>query len=373
MSGAGQGGTMAVGSRAAADARRLGQAPMAGGAAAQGEANQMMGEGGGGTPSFPNAGGPGGATATVAVVRREPLRWGTETGEDYVRELMRGSGTATRPATRRGRTRRSSRATSAAARRLARMTPAQRKRMTLNRYRKPPVGYLSFYLLDDRFKLTSGLWKFVTIEDDRARYPVRYYYRPNSPVFLRILAQQPRNSQPRYNRVIGFHSWQEAVLAGYRPDPISKPEPGAQLAYLARIARGPELARYVEFVYAGQVSPRIFTANFNYIRQVERVVVSKAHSRPYLGTTVSQILAAALGDGPPPRTAGPQPAPQLAPMPVGGGMGGPPPGYGGPPSGMSGPPAGYGGPPSGMSGPPAGYGGPPPGMSGPPAGYGGPR
>ncbi len=345
MSGAGQGGTMAVGQRAMQDARRFGQAPMMGGSAAQAQANQMMAEdggpGGGGNPDIPNPDGAGGATATVAVVRREPLRWGRETGDDFVAELLRGGGGTTRRVTRTTRPR-SSRATSAAARRLARMTPAQRRRLTQSKYRKPPVGYLSFYLPQDRFKVTSGLWKFVTIEDDRARYPVRYYYRPNSPTFLRILAQQPRNSQPRYNRVIGFHSWQDAIQAGYRPDPISKPEPGAQIAYLARIARGPELSRYVEFTYAGQIRPEIFTANYNYIRQVERVVNSKSHTRPYLRSTISQVLAAALGEGRVPRYVGPQAPRRVVPMNVDS-LGGPPPGLDGPPPGM-----GMNGQPGGM-------------------------
>lgn len=386
-------GTMAVGNRMKQDARRYGSSPMMGGAnAANFEGSGPDGAGGyggpsgsggpagygeGGNPEFPNPSGAGGAAAP----RREPLRWSTDSGEDMIQELLRPGGTVSGGVARRGRP--SSRVTSAQARRLARMTRAQRSRMIASKYKKPPVGYLSFYLPQDRFKVTSAVWKFVSIEDDRGRYPVRYYYRPNAPSFLRILAATPRNSQARYNRVIGFHTWQDAILAGYRPDPVSKPEPGAQIAYLARIARGPELARYVEFLYAGQITPESFRQNIAYIRRVERVVVRAKHTRPLLGRTVSQILAANLGDGPLPRTVGGAPRrAQIAPMQPGaiegGSEGGPPPGYGsgsssgsGYPGGSpSGPPPGYGS--SGSSGPPPGYGsGSPSGSSGYPGGSSG--
>jgi rRNA processing protein Krr1/Pno1 len=65
-------------------------------------------------------------------------------------------------------------------------------------------------------------------------------------------------------------------------------------------------------------------------------------------------------------------------MPLHGGSGGPPMGYGGPmmggpPQGYGrAPPMGFGGPPMGFGGPPHGYGGPPHGFGGPPHGYGGP-
>lgn len=366
------GGTMAVGNRMKQDARRFGASPtIGGGNPANFEGGGLGGYGGppgsggsaetgeGGNPDIPD---PTGATATAAIIRREPLRWSTDTGEDMIRELLRPGGSVSGGVARTRR--RSSRVTSAQARRLAAMTRAQRSRLVASKYKKPPVGYLSFYLPQDRYKVTSSVWKFVSIEDDRGRYPVRYYYRPNAANFLRILATTPRNSQARYNRVIGFHNWQDAIVAGYRPDPVSKPEPGAQIAYLARIARGPELARYVEFLYAGQISPESFRQNISYIRRVETVVVRAKHTRPLLGRTVRQILAANLGEGQVPRTVGgsrrrvQQIAP-LEPGAIGGDLGtGGYPGTGGR--------AGYPGS-SGSSSP----GGPPPGYnsSGPPTGF----
>ena len=120
--------------------------------------------------------------------------------------------------------------------------------------------------------MTSSVWRYVSIEDDRARYPVKYYWAPSSPAFLRILAQRPIKSQPRYNRVIGFHTWQEAMLAGYRPDPVSKPSPAPQIVSLAAISSRESLARYVEFVYAGQISPAVFERNYQYVARVKGII-----------------------------------------------------------------------------------------------------
>ena len=317
MNGQSASGTMAVGSRAGSDARRLG----AGAGGGSGEMSEMGGGsgypgsssgGGGGYPSsgggggYPGASGgdpsipnPSGGGAAVAAPRKNPLRWSKETGEDFLRELIR---TPTR-----GRSS-GSRVGMGGARlsekRLARLPKGTRTRIIAGKYKKPPVGYLASYLPQDRYKLTSGLWKFVSIEDDRGRYPVKYYYRPDSPVFLSLLGRQPRGSQPRYNRVLGFDSWQNAIIAGYRPDPISKPAPGAQLAVLNGISPREELARYTEFVYAGQVTPRAFAKNYRYILQVRDIAYRRKDTRQLLRPTVGQILLAALGEGPLPTQIG---------------------------------------------------------------------
>jgi hypothetical protein len=249
---------------------------------------------------------------------------------------------------------------------MSRLTPAERRRVLAQKYRKPPVGYLGYYLPQDRYKITSNVWRYVSIEDDPGRYPVRYYYRPSAPTMLALLSRSPRGIR-RYNRVIGFHTWQDAMLAGYRPDPVTKPEPGSQLANLARMTRGPQLARYVEFIYSGQVAPDSFNASYNYIMRVQRAVSSRRDTRPLLSRTVGQVIGAILGEAPLPRTVGGSPRPVQANQGGFGGQfgpGGPPPGMGGPP-GMSGPPPGMGGPPPGMGGPPPGMGGPPPTTGGP--------
>jgi hypothetical protein len=125
---------------------------------------------------------------------------------------------------------------------MSRLTPAERRRVLAQKYRKPPVGYLGYYLPQDRYKITSNVWRYVSIEDDPGRYPVRYYYRPSAPTMLALLSRSPRGIR-RYNRVIGFHTWQDAMLAGYRPDPVTKPEPGLATgesgSYDARAAARP--------------------------------------------------------------------------------------------------------------------------------------
>jgi hypothetical protein len=304
-----------------------------------------------GGPNFPQAG------VQAPVVRRQPDRWSTRTGQQNLSELLRGGGSpAPRVSVRSRRAR--ARAEAANARRLARLTPAQRRQAMAQRYRKPPVGWLGYYLPQDRYKLTSGIWKYVSIEDDPGYYPVRYYYRPSASTMLRLLSRTPRGIR-RYNRVIGFNTWQDAMLAGYRPDPVTKPEPGNQLANLARMTRGPQLARYVEFIYSGQVAPDSFNASYNYILRVQRTVNSRSYTRPLLNRTVARVLGAILGEGQLPRTVGGS-APVLAATPGAFGPGGP--GF----PGAAGPPPGFGGPPPGMGGAPPEFRGAPPGFGGPP-------
>jgi hypothetical protein len=375
MSGAGQGGTMAVGSRAMSDARGIGPAYNArlggmmnegggGGMGSYGAATGAMGGGGapgsypgapGGAPGVPGApgaagegGGPGFPDPNVAGVapppRREPIRWGKETGEKMLSELLarptRGRGTGRNP---RGS---GSRYGKMSPKQVARLPKPTRTRIVAEKYKKKPVGYLSYYLPEDRFKLTSGLWKYVSVEDDRARYPVRHYYRPDSPVFLNIVSRRARGTQPRFNRVIGFASWQDALIAGYRPDPISKPSPGVELAAIAGMAPREDVARYAEFLYAGQIAPQEFARTYAYIQRVRRVINSRQDTRRFLRPTVGRILLAALGEGSVPRTVGGTPRAVVTTTVTAPGAGGPPPGYSGP----GGPPPG-----SGSSVPPPGY------------------
>jgi hypothetical protein len=243
------------------------------------QAAAMEGEPGGG--GAPGAGGAGGANAN-APTTPPPLKWGPDTGDDMVRQLT----SVRRPARRASvkTTRRSARRASA----VGSMSKTQRTKMVMSKYKKPPVGYLSWYLKEDRYKVTSKVWQFVTTPNDK------FYYRPWAP------AMRLRNPA----RVIGFHTWQDAMIAGYRPDPITKPEPGQQLAYLATLTRGPMLSRYFEYVYAGQITPAAFDANYKYVRYVARLVSQRKDTRPLVGETVEQVLGAALGLNPMPTSVG---------------------------------------------------------------------
>lgn len=367
MEGGSNAGTLAVGNRLKQDARRLGGSTSLGNPGAAealsgdpAAAPGAPGAPGAGNPQFPSgvgeAGGAGGTAA--AKPRHEPLHWGAEKGEDYVREL-RSSGGASGTSHRR-RTRLSARQQAARSRRLSHMTAQQRKKMINAKYKKPPVGYLAYYLPEDRYKVASHVWQFVSIEDDRGRYPVKYYYRPWAASFLRILGSTPTKSQARYNRVIGFHTWQDAMQAGYRPDPISKPEPGQQLVQIARLTHEPQLAHYLEWLYAGQITPDAFTQNFAYIQQVSRLVNAKKYTRPYMSETIGLVLGAAIGENDLPAYIGPGPVQQDN---QNGGMGAPG-GAPGMPGGPMEPAAAPGAPP--MAGAPMA--GAPPAPPAPPGG-----
>ena len=346
MSGAGQGGTLAVGSRAGRDVRRMGATPYIGGGNAgnagytddpygsergvpqggpgggphggpppgySGSGGSAGYPGAGGGPAFPDPSGAGGSAGyggeggyggqgAAPPAPKVPLRWGKETGEGFI-DALRTRPTRARGAGRnpRGSVSRGSRMTQ---KQLARLPRRTRTRVIAQKYKKPPVGYLSYYLPEDRYKLTSGLWKFVTIEDDRARYPVKHYYRPDSPRFLSIVSRRARGTQARFNRVLGFASWQDALIAGYRPDPISKPSPGLELSTIASIAPRTEAARYAEFLYAGQISPDEFRRTYAYMLKVRGVINSRRDTRKFLRPTMGQILLAALGEGTVPTSVG---------------------------------------------------------------------
>ncbi len=219
-----------------------------------------------------------GAASPSGVVTRtvsKPFHWTEMRGADYLRELRRPT------------VRSNSRA------RGVRNNP----RRPLAKYKVPPRNWLSFYLPQDRYKFTLNIWRYVTIEDDRARYPVRYYYKPNSPAMLALLANPPRGVR-RSSRVVGFYSWQDAMIAGYRPDPFSKPEPALRVLELGRLSQSGSAMRYIEAVYAGQVSPSEFVSGLSYAQRVARAVGSRRDTRSQVRPIVAQAVGALLGEGP---------------------------------------------------------------------------
>ncbi|MGI8757434.1 MAG: hypothetical protein ACR2MB_16570, partial [Acidimicrobiales bacterium] len=269
----------------------------------------------GGAPMMPGMPGMGGGMmgGGAPAAPPKPDSWGSKTGDDYLRELLAGGG---RASTRKRRVssasrRRTARASAAKARRWARLTPAQRRRALAAEYRKPAVGWLAYYAPEDRYKVTSNVWRYVSIEDDTKRYPVRYYYSPSSSRMLQLLATPIKNGLRR-NRVIGFHTWQDAMQAGYRPDPVSRPAPARDIVYLASLTRDDKLANYVGFVYSGQISPDTLTRTVSYARRVRTVVVSRSDTRPMLGHVIGQVLGAAMGQGSVPRQIGGDPQPVQA-------------------------------------------------------------
>lgn len=72
----------------------------------------------------------------------------------------------------------------------------------------PPPGWIRHYLGDDRYKVDGNIWRVVSTQMDT------YYHRPNCPNMMRQSA----------DTVIGFPSGEDAVEAGYKPDPVCHPE-----------------------------------------------------------------------------------------------------------------------------------------------------
>ncbi|MDQ3813850.1 MAG: hypothetical protein M3347_07845 [Armatimonadota bacterium] len=293
------------------------------GAGSGGEAGSEGSEGSGaaGGSGRPGAAGEAGAAgAAAAPVIQMPRRWGTQRGSDLLRELLAvRRPTRPRPIPAPLGPRRSPKQQAALSTQIKRMTPRQRTAVVMEKYEVPPVGWLKLYVPEDRYKITSKMWQYVSVEDDAGKYPSRFYYRPWASTMLALLQQRPSVRIPsRAHRVIGFRTWQDAMIAGYRPDPVTRPEPAGQVAYLASLTRSPQLDYFVEFVYSGQMSPEVFATNYTYIRQVARVVNSHRHTRPLLSQTINQVLGAALGIGSVPETIGgpppPPPSQQVAPM-----------------------------------------------------------
>lgn len=246
-------------------------------------------------------------TTTTTTVAPGPLRqgFGAPSGRALVGQLGGISPTRPLPARRnltaRQRAKRASR--------VARMTPAQRKTLVLQKYAIPPRGWLAAYLPADRYKFGKA-WQYVSTETDKN------YYRPQD------MARKKFNA----NRVIGFRTWQLAMLAGYAPDPVSKPAPGPQILALSRYARGPNFYRFVEYTYAGQVSPAQFEASYTYAQSVARALLASTEGRRYVSNTLDRVfLASITGDSSviPRAVGGPPPAPPAAANAQGGASGEP--------------------------------------------------
>ena len=241
----------------------------------------------------------GATTTTTTTASTAPLRQSSVSGRTIIGQLRSSSPSRSTPVRRNL----NSKQRAIEARRIAKMTPAQRKRMVQQKYEIPPVGWLSSYLPADRYKF-GKVWQYVSTETDR------HYYRPQD------MARKRFNA----NRVIGFRTWQLAMLAGYTPDPVSKPAPGAQVLALSQYTTGPNFYRFVEYTYSGQVSPAQFEASYNYARQVGNALRNSPEGRKYLRNTLDRVFQAIVEGNPDliPRTVGgPPPAPATT-----GGIGG---------------------------------------------------
>ena len=242
-------------------------------------------------------------TTTTTTTSSAPLRQGSVSGRSIVTQLRSSSPPRAIPVKKNL----TSKQRAAEARRVARMTPAQRKKLVLKKYDIPPVGWLSSYLPADRYKF-GKVWQYVSTETDR------YYYRPSD------MARRRFNA----NKVIGFRTWQLAMLAGYTPDPVTKPAPGPQILALAQYTTGPNFYRFVEYTYAGQVSPDQFVASYDYARKVTGTLRSSKEGRKYLGNTLDRVFQAIVEGNPgliPKTVGGPPPAPATQAGGEGGAMG----------------------------------------------------
>lgn len=265
----GAGATLAAGSNAR---RGIGRSTGSMGGMDMGSEMDGGGDGRMGGSGSMGDGSTGGAAAPATKTPPPAQSFGG-TGADYVRELLAAPSP---PLTAINRTKRSPRSQARYATRTSRKSKAQRTREVQAKYKIPPINWLAAYLPQDRYKF-GKIWRFVSTEDDR------FYYAPSA------MARKRFNP----NRVIGFNSYQDALAAGYRPDPVSKPAPGAQIAYIARLYRGPELYSFVEYVYSGQISAQAVQAAYDYAANVNRAL-SPTRARPYIGSTVAKILAASL-------------------------------------------------------------------------------
>ena len=232
-----------------------------------------------------------GSTTTTTTTTTAPLRAGSISGRTIVSQLTASSPKRAIPVKRNL----NSKQRAAQARRIARMTPAQRKQMVQQKYNIAPRGWLASYLPADRYKF-GKVWQYVSTETDT------HYYRPQD------MARKRFNA----NKVIGFRTWQLAMLAGYTPDPVSKPAPGAQILALSQYTQGPNFYRFVEYAYSGQVSPDQFEASYTYARKVTGALRASSEGRKYLGNTLDRVFQAIVEGNPGliPRTVGgPPPAP----------------------------------------------------------------
>lgn len=236
----------------------------------------------------------------------QPERWGNENGRQMLNQLTSHSHISYSPGNA-GKRRRS--------------------HNVLAKYIKPATGWLGYYLPQDRYKVTSHVWRFTTTPNDK------FYYDPW------VLATKHRPA----GLVIGFNTWQDAMIAGYRPDPVSLPAPGRQLAILATYSQGDMMQKLIEFTYAGQIAPVVFDEDYRYVMSVAHAVDSSAHWRYLLESTVDQAIGSTLGLASPPTSVGTAPAQQQQNTEGGAGAPGMP-GEAAPPGAL--PPAGDAAPPA---------------------------
>ncbi len=248
----------------------------------------------------------GAATTTTTTTSSAPLIQSMVKGRAIIGQLRSSSPNRPTPVKKKL----TSKQRAVEARRIAKMTPAQRKKMVMKKYDIAPRGWLASYLPADRYKF-GKVWQYVSTETDKR------YYRPQD------MARKNFNA----NKVIGFRTWQLALAAGYTPDPVSKPAPGAQVLALSQYAKGPNFYRFVEYTYSGQVAPAQFEASYNYARKVTNALRSSKEGRRYMSNTLDRVFQAIVEGNPNliPRTVGgPPPAPATANGSFGaeGGLGG---------------------------------------------------
>jgi len=197
----------------------------------------------------------------------QPERWGNENGRQMLNQLTSHAHVKYSPGN---------------------VGKRRRHQKVLAKYIKPARGWLGYYLPQDRYKVTSKTWQFTTTPNDK------FYYDPW------VLATKHRPA----GQVIGFHTWQDALIAGYRPDPVSLPAPGRQLAILASYSQGDMMQKFIEFTYAGQINPIVFDHDYKYVRSVARAVQSSKHWSYLLEPTVDQAIGSTLGLTSPPSQVG---------------------------------------------------------------------
>ena len=197
----------------------------------------------------------------------QPERWGNENGEQMLHQLTSHRHVSYSPGS---------------------VGKRRRHHNVLAKYIKPARGWLSYYLPQDRYKVTSHIWKFTTTPNDK------FYYDPW------VLATKHRPA----GQVIGFNTWQDAMIAGYRPDPVSLPAPGRQLAILASYSQGDMMQKFIEFTYAGQINPVVFDEDYKYVSRVAHAVKSSSHWSYLLEPTVDQAIGSTLGLTSPPTQVG---------------------------------------------------------------------
>ena len=238
-------------------------------------------------PSFPNASTGGSQQSATSITGGAVADWGT-TGEQYLDELLATPTLSLSSGGGGGNTRAARRARYLRTRALARSRRRRNHRrgkstLQMASYQAPAPYWLSHYLPEDQYKIEANDWKFVSEETDK------YYYAPNAPG---ILAQDA-------DHVIGFHTWQDAMIAGYRPDPRTKPTPGAQFAYLASMdSDRTMLDAFVQVAYGGQMTPQNFDATYGYMTRVLNVINRYPYAADMRGGVIEKIFQASLTNNP---------------------------------------------------------------------------